>query len=166
MDGDVDHYKMHTEDEKMTFKLVTRLTSLPRVYSLAASSTHVLFYTSGMDPIYSLGSNRFSQLGFDTSTIQALETPTPIDYFSGLGMMDPAHQGMVACGLFHSAVVLGGELYTFGWNKDGRLGWSDNDDNDIISPAVFLDAQGEPIQEDINVMRVACGAAHTLAIDG
>ncbi|KAI7876554.1 RCC1/BLIP-II [Lichtheimia hyalospora FSU 10163] len=167
VDGDVDHYKIQKQDDKMTFKLINRLTTLPRVYSLAASSTHVLFYTSGMDPIYSLGSNRFSQLGFDTSTIQALETPTPIEYFGGLGMMDPDHQGMVACGLFHSAVVLGGDLYTFGWNKDGRLGWHDNDDNDddVISPAVFLDADGEPIQEDINVVRVTCGAAHTLAMD-
>lgn len=160
---------MQKEDDKVTFKLVARLATLPRVYSLAASATHVLFYTAGMDPIYSLGSNRFSQLGFDTSSIQALDTPTPIDYFSGLGMMmDPDHQGMVACGLFHSAVVLGGELYTFGWNKDGRLGWgdNDNDDNDVISPAVFLDAKGDPIQEDISIVRVACGAAHTLAMDG
>ncbi|CDH57463.1 hypothetical protein RO3G_15049 [Lichtheimia corymbifera JMRC:FSU:9682] len=168
VDGNVDHYKMQKEDDKVAFKLVARLATLPRVYSLAASATHVLFYTAGMDPIYSLGSNRFSQLGFDTSSIQALATPTPIDYFSGLGMMmDPDHQGMVACGLFHSAVVLGGELYTFGWNKDGRLGWgdNDNDDNDVISPAVFLDAKGDPIQEDISIVRVACGAAHTLAMD-
>ncbi|KAG0187039.1 hypothetical protein DFQ28_006958 [Apophysomyces sp. BC1034] len=131
---------------------------IPPVRAMAASHTHVLFYTTGNDPIYALGSNRFSQLGQDHHSVQSIDgDPQPIGYFSGLS----STQGTIACGLFHSAVILDGDLYTFGWKKDGRLGWSDDDG--IVGLAVFIDDNNEEIE--INAVKVACGSMHTLVVD-
>lgn len=134
--------------------------SLPPVYAMAASYTHVLFYVAGQDPIYARGSNRFSQLGIEAAQDVAC---APVEFFSGL--LDPSVSGNVSCGLFHSAVVLAGELYTFGWKKDGRLGWGNEAAaDDVISTPVFLDEHNEEVQ--VEIVKVACGGAHTIALDG
>ncbi|KAL9546886.1 hypothetical protein MBANPS3_006449 [Mucor bainieri] len=132
------------------------------VTKMSAAHTHVLFLTDSLDvPVLGFGSNRLSQCGIDYQQ-QELKAPTTIDYFCGL--RDATD---VDCGPFHSAVILGGDVYTFGWSKDGRLGWGStrqDDDDDIISLAVFLDVNDQPIE--INARKVACGSAHTLVLDG
>jgi alpha-tubulin suppressor-like RCC1 family protein len=131
---------------------------LPKVRALAASQTHVLFLTSSLDaPVYAVGSNRFSQLGIDYSQ-QMVDIPTMIDYFGGLS--DVSH---VACGLFHSAVIMAGDVYTFGWDQEGRLGCGVNEEEDIVRLAVFLDAYDQPVE--VSAIQVVCGSAHTVVLD-
>ncbi|KAL0138195.1 regulator of chromosome condensation 1/beta-lactamase-inhibitor protein II [Mucor lusitanicus] len=154
--GQVEHYDIDT--------LSSHKVDLPpdsRVTMMSAAHTHVLFLTDSLDvPVLGYGSNRLSQCGIDYQQ-QELKTPTAIDYFCGL--RDATD---VACGPFHSAVILGGDVYTFGWSKDGRLGWGptrQDDDDDIISLAVFLDVNDQPLE--INATKVVCGSAHTLVLD-
>ncbi|KAK4512892.1 ubiquitin-specific protease doa4 [Mucor velutinosus] len=130
-----------------------------KITKMSAAHTHILLLTDSLDaPVLAFGSNRLSQCGIDYQQ-QELKTPTAIDYFCGL--RDATD---VACGPFHSAVILGGDVYTFGWSKDGRLGWgSTKQDDDIISLAVFLDVNDQPIE--INATKIACGSAHTLVLD-
>lgn len=129
------------------------------VKKLCASNTHVLFLTNDKyTPIYALGSNRFSQLGIDYHGQQETIEPKAIDYFSGLGTVTD-----IACGLFHSAVIVEGDLYTFGLNRDGRLGWGQEQEDDVIACAVFLDSHDQPIEVD--VVKVVCGSSHTLVLD-
>lgn len=132
---------------------------MPPVYSLSASHTHALFYTAGMDPVYGRGSNRFSQLG---QTIDQ-DSCAAIEFFGGLGI--DRQDGMVACGTFHSAVVLAGDLYTFGWRKSGQLGWGVQEEYGIIEMPVFLNEDDQE-EEDVYIVKIACGAEHTVAIDG
>ncbi|KAI8375987.1 regulator of chromosome condensation 1/beta-lactamase-inhibitor protein II [Radiomyces spectabilis] len=139
---------------------VSSLLNLPPVIMLASSTTHVLFYTRGSDPIYALGSNRFSQLGMDFHTVSHLDDPQPVDFFCGLG--SDHENGMVACGPFHSAVILDNTLYTFGWRKYGRLGWHTEDDAVVGLPS-FLDNHSSPV--DVDVVKVACGSNHTIVLD-
>ncbi|KAI8642337.1 regulator of chromosome condensation 1/beta-lactamase-inhibitor protein II [Parasitella parasitica] len=130
-----------------------------RVMKMSAANTQILFLTdSNNTPVYGLGSNRLSQLGMDYQQ-QELTTPSMIEYFCGLSdAID------IACGPFHSAVILGGDVYTFGWSKDGRLGWGMPEENDdLVSLTLFLDANDQPVE--INATKVACGSAHTLVLD-
>ncbi|KAI9320637.1 regulator of chromosome condensation 1/beta-lactamase-inhibitor protein II [Dichotomocladium elegans] len=168
--GHVESYTATVEKTTAMIHFVKRRwADLPHVYAIAASATHVIFSTAGLDPVYALGSNRFSQLGLDTATVQRLDECTPVDFFSGMGMMARTKDGnhehtVVSCGLFHSAVVFAGDLYTFGWNKDGRLGWHDDgEEGEVVMPAVFLDDNDERV--DVHVVKVACGSAHTLVLD-
>lgn len=154
------------DDKKLEF--TSENLSVPPVYSLAASHTHILLYTAGWDPVYGRGSNRFSQLG-QQDIGQECEAPAAIEFFAGLGL--DQENGMVACGLFHSAVALAGDMYTFGWRKSGQLGWgvqdehNDNGDDGIIRMPVFLDQDGQQVEE-LHIVKVACGSEHTVAIDG
>ncbi|KAI7859747.1 regulator of chromosome condensation 1/beta-lactamase-inhibitor protein II [Circinella umbellata] len=160
--GFVDCYQLKKEqDDLFTFK---KRFSIPKVYSMAISFSHVIFYIQeGTDPIFGLNSNRYSQLGFDTTTIQHVDDePIPIDFFSGLMVQKEAS---VACNSFHSAVVIDGELYTFGWKKSGRLGRSvEVDEDDIIGLAEFRDNENQVV-EDVYVIKVVCGINHTMVLD-
>ncbi|KAL9553864.1 hypothetical protein PS6_003738 [Mucor atramentarius] len=151
--GQVVQYNIDTlNSEKLDFPSDCKVTKM------SAANTHILFLTDCLDAsVFGFGSNRLSQLGVDYQQ-QELKTPTAIEYFCGL--RDATD---IACGPFHSAVVLGGDVYTFGWSKDGRLGWGEarqEEDGDIVSLAVFLDVNDQPIE--INAIKVACGSAHTL----
>lgn len=133
--------------------------------SLAASPTHALVYTKD-GRIWARGSNRYGQLGVDPSHTQTLRTFQPIEFFDGLdfGVADVLRQ--VACGPFHSAVIVGGDLYTFGWKQDGRLGWDESqlEEDVMIGLPTFMDSNGQAV--DVTVVQVACGSAHTIAVDG
>ncbi|ORY92291.1 regulator of chromosome condensation 1/beta-lactamase-inhibitor protein II [Syncephalastrum racemosum] len=130
--------------------------------SIAASPTHALVYTKD-GRIWGRGSNRYGQLGTDPSQIQSLDTFQPIEFFDGLDFGQALRQ--VACGPFHSAVIVGGDLYTFGWRQDGRLGWdeSEMEEDVIIGLPTFVDGNDQAI--DVTVVQVACGSAHTIAVD-
>ncbi|CEP11325.1 hypothetical protein [Parasitella parasitica] len=150
--GRVERYSIHDiEHELIKFPY--------KVTKMSAANSHILFLTNSSDaPVYGLGSNRLSQLGIDYQQ-QELGIPSIIEHFCGLtDAID------IACGPFHSAVILGGDVYTFGWSKDGRLGWGKSNENGhVVSLAIFLDVNDQPIE--INATKVACGSAHTLVLD-
>lgn len=140
------------------FKERGSLLALPKVVALVASQTHVLFLTrSHHAPIYGLGSNRFSQLGVDVQQ-QMFDTPIMIEYFCGL-----SDGSSVACSPFHSAVIMGGDVYMFGWDHEGILGCGIEEDQDVVRLAVFLDVCGQPVE--VNAVSVVCGSAHTVVLD-
>ncbi|CEG79241.1 hypothetical protein RMATCC62417_13730 [Rhizopus microsporus] len=130
------------------------IVGLPKVRAICGSSQHVLCLTD--EGIYGIGSNRFSQLGTEPYQEQQQE-PQMIDHFSGLYL----DRVSLACGPFHSVVIIDGDVYTFGLSKDGRLG-SGNSDS-IVDLAVFLDDQGEPIE--VSAVKAVCGSCHTLVLD-
>ncbi|KAI9278091.1 regulator of chromosome condensation 1/beta-lactamase-inhibitor protein II [Sporodiniella umbellata] len=122
------------------------------VASIHTSGDHVLCMTD--TGIFGIGSNRFSQL----ADIEPCQTPVLIEHFSGL----PLNKVSIACGPFHSAVALEGDLYTFGLFKEGRLGWGEKNE-DKVDLAVFLNRDGEEVEVD--AVKVVCGSCHTLVLD-
>ncbi|KAG0760415.1 hypothetical protein G6F62_004537 [Rhizopus arrhizus] len=125
--------------------------ALPKVLSMHGSSEHVLCVTT--EGLFGIGSNRFHQLGTHSTS-----QPVLIEHFEGLDL----GQVSLACGPFHSAVVIGGDLYTFGFQKEGRLGWGEKRD-EVVDLAVFLDGKGQGVE--VNVIKVACGSCHTIVLD-
>ncbi|KAI8980958.1 hypothetical protein BDB01DRAFT_794791 [Pilobolus umbonatus] len=153
MEGAVYQYNVDMSEE--------RVWALPKIRQMTGSNNHVLFFTnSSLYPVYGMGYNRLSQLGLDYQQQEVTE-PVSIEYFCGIGL--PTHG---SCHQFHSAVVIGGDVYTFGWSKDGRLGWGihGDDNDDIISMGIFMDGNNKPM--DVHVIKVSCGINHTIAIDG
>lgn len=132
---------------------------LPPVNAIFASNQHILFLTDSLDvPVYGLGSNKLCQLGILEE--QYIDQPVAIEYFCGL-MAKAEH---ASCGLFHSAVVLNGDVYTFGWSKDGRLGTGNYDKEEVVSLAQYKDELDQPVE--VYAIQVSCGSAHTLVLDG
>lgn len=145
---------------------------LPRVFEMAMSVNHVLFVVEGSPCIYALGNNNYSQLGLDPYRHRFLDDPKPIDFFDGLCYLNQnnynAHSISVACGPFHSAVIINQDLYTFGWKNRGLLAWEeeieDEEDDTIINLACFKTFNNQTIE--VPIIKVACGSTHTVAIDG
>ncbi|KAL0078730.1 regulator of chromosome condensation 1/beta-lactamase-inhibitor protein II [Phycomyces blakesleeanus] len=147
--------------------LVHSIMDIPnRVHDIAASFSHILFYSAGYDPIYALGSNRFSQLGLDYQQSTNIEMPFPIDFFCGLGNPYGTTDGSVSCSPFHSVVILSGEVYTFGLRKDGRLGWgeeeADDCDDSTVGLGVFME---NGVEVQVNAIKSVCGSSHTVVLD-
>lgn len=59
-----------------------------------------------------------------------------------------------------------GDLYTFGWNHFGRLGISLGKDSMVNCAEPSLIEFGGENDIELNVLKVACGSAHTVAITG
>lgn len=123
------------------------------VKSMCGSNAHVLF---SADYLFGLGSNRLSQLGMDFTDCQDVTEPALIEYFCGLGKITD-----MACGPFHTAVIVEGDVYTFGWHKDGRLGRDMGEET--IGLAMFFDNDDESVE--VNAVQVVCGSTHTVVLD-
>eukprot|EP00163_Fabomonas_tropica_P003533 TRINITY_DN1302_c0_g1_i2.p1 TRINITY_DN1302_c0_g1~~TRINITY_DN1302_c0_g1_i2.p1 ORF type:complete len:2219 (+),score=807.59 TRINITY_DN1302_c0_g1_i2:52-6657(+) len=64
---------------------------------------------------------------------------------------------MIGCGSYHTAALTeNGEVYTWGWGEDGRLGHGVEDNE--LTPRMVETLRGE------RVVQVACGGHHTLAL--
>ena len=95
--------------------------SLSKAKAIAAGITHSLVLLENGD-VYSVGSNRNGELGYETSGSYS-NTPAKIP---GLA---PAKA--VAAGSGFSLVLLeNGDLYTFGYNRYSQLGQGDTEDRD------------------------------------
>jgi alpha-tubulin suppressor-like RCC1 family protein len=59
-----------------------------------------------------------------------------------------------------------GDLYTFGWNHLGRLGFPLGKDSAANCAEPSLIEFCSENDEELNVLKVACGSAHTVVITG
>ena len=101
--------------------------------------------------IWAWGNNSRGQLGLGDTTDRT--TPTEITAFHGKRIKS------VACGFRHTMVVLeNGELWATGNNTDAQLGLGDTENR--TRPEQVMALAGK------NVVAVACGGYHTLAMLG
>ncbi|CAI2178449.1 6656_t:CDS:2 [Funneliformis geosporum] len=131
----------------------------PFFLNVVCGENHCLALTKDGE-VYSWGSGRFGQLGHGELT-DLSEKPTVIEFFQGLRVKK------ISCGGWHSAVITdSGDLYTFGWNHFGRLGISFEEGSTMnCAEPSLVEFFGEN-NEELNVLKVACGSAHTVVITG
>ncbi|CAG8688915.1 16472_t:CDS:2, partial [Funneliformis mosseae] len=125
--------------------------------NVVCGENHCLALTKDGE-VYSWGSGRFGQLGHGELT-DSLEKPMVIEFFQGLRVKK------ISCGGWHSAVITDSDdLYTFGWNHFGRLGifFEESSTVNCAEPSL-VEFFGED-NEELNVLKVACGSAHTVVI--
>ena len=149
-DGEVYHVALSGRETPIKMDIAA-------VQGAVASFYHAILYCSSPFAVYGIGSNRFGQLGSPEST-EALQA-IPIAFFDGL----TPTQFQISCGTFHSAFVLDGDVYICGLGTHRSAG---NQDDDQGYP-ILAEFQGKDGKEcDVNIIKVACGAKHIIAIDG
>ncbi|KAI5099056.1 RCC1 and BTB domain-containing protein 2 isoform X1 [Silurus meridionalis] len=120
-----------------------------RVTEVACGSHHTIALTTEGE-VYAWGYNNSGQVGSGSTANQ----PTPRRVSSCLQNKVVVN---IACGQLCSMAVLdNGEIYGWGYNCNGQLGLGNNGNQQ--TPCRIAALQG------INVVQVACGYAHTLAL--
>lgn len=147
-----------------------------RVTQVACGNEHCLLLTE-TGQVFSWGIGSRGQLGHgDLENEQ--EIARQVDSLAGLRVM------LVAAGGWHSSAITEcGDLYTWGWNQSGQLGFctgkntvrakheqaagpkklktEDIDDVTILNaplPVVW------PLEKEVNVKDVGCGSRHTIVL--
>jgi len=103
--------------------------------------------------LWTWGNNNIGQLGINVSGTGSMRC-TPVQEFTGA-----TNWKQVACGYSHTAAIkTDGTLWTWGYNRDGQLGFN---------VAGTGQRRCTPVQEftgATNWKRVSCGSQHTVAI--
>lgn len=103
---------------------------------------------TGNGNIYSRG-----QLGH--GSIENEEEPILVKALEGIRIVSIAAGGWHSCALSEQ-----GDLYTWGWNSNGQLGIGD--EYSVMATPHVVDFG----HEQANVVQVACGTRHTIALSG
>lgn len=115
--------------------------------SVAGGGAHFVLACEGPNKVYALGDNRFGQLG---NTDLGLKHVVPVAFFSSAECFDARIAQMAAGGRHSVALADDGSAYVWGWDSVQEC---------VVEPApVLFDDE----HVDIDVVEVACGAAHTL----
>ncbi|KAG6612606.1 E3 ubiquitin-protein ligase HERC4 [Phytophthora cinnamomi] len=127
-----------------------------RVQHVAAGWAHSALVSTTGD-VFTFGWGLYNQLGHG-STQNELE-PVVVDALQGLD----SDVVQVACGNWHTAALTAsGDLYTWGWGKDGQLGHRDAKATQVFPRVVnVLSASSDEAQD---VLSLACGHRFTLAL--
>ncbi len=121
---------------------------LTNVASVAAGASHSLALKND-GSLWAFGSNEFGQLGSPTNSGSLVANPVPTQVLSDVIA--------IAAGRFHSlALKSDGSLWSFGLNVSGQLGTVTNSGTNSANPS--------PIQVLTNVVAIAAGGSHSLAL--
>ena len=118
-----------------------------KVAKLSCGSDHALFVADN-GAVYSRGVGTRGQLGHGELLPRA--GPCIIEALWGVAIKD------IACGLWHSVALSScGDVYSWGWNKDGQLGHS-SDSHVVMLPQLP--------ELEVVCTAVSCGARHTAVV--
>lgn len=147
-----------------------------RVTQVACGSEHCLLLTE-TGQVFSWGMGSRGQLGHgDLESVQ--EFARQVDSLAGLRVT------LVAAGNWHSAAVTEcGDLYTWGWNQSGQLGFCTGENrvqanlDQATSPKKLKTENTDeftilnvplpvvwPLEQEVNVVDVGCGSRHTIVL--
>ncbi|XP_064631584.1 RCC1 domain-containing protein 1-like [Lineus longissimus] len=130
------------------------------VRTVTCGKEHTLLLT-GYGSVYSLGAGSRAQLGLGNVDVDPVKSPRLIESLEGIII------NQLSAGGWHSAAVSdGGDLYLWGWNESGQLGFPSKsvehspgrDDVSFLPTPTLLDIGEEEIK------KVACGSRHTAAL--
>jgi len=160
-------FDINEDDSKddMVNSILFRINSIDSgisILELSCGKEHVLLL-SKHGTAYSYGIGSRGQLGH--GTVETEKTPRLVEALEGVKVT------CLAAGGWHSAAVVDGDLYTWGWNESGQLGLptlkigegSSRSSEDAVG------IQAEPrctfdVSEEISVTSVSCGSRHTLCL--
>eukprot|EP00850_Spirogloea_muscicola_P006477 SM000030S11486 [mRNA] locus=s30:883932:890292:- [translate_table: standard] len=129
-------------------RLVAGLSS-QRVRAVAAAKHHTVVATEGGD-VYSWGSNREGRLGYNS--VDSQPTPRKVSTLR-------SRVSLVAASNKHTAVITdGGEVFTWGCNSEGQLGYGTCNSASNCTPRVVESLKGK------RVMAVAAAKYHTVVL--
>ncbi|CAH0494034.1 unnamed protein product [Peronospora farinosa] len=133
------------------------LPSEVHVKHIAAGWAHsALISTTG--EVFTFGWGLYNQLGHGSPQNEL--RPVIVDALRGLD----SDVVQVACGNWHTAALTAsGDLYTWGWGKDGQLAHEASVSMQVIPRVVSVLSSPAASDDAKDVMAVACGNRYTLA---
>ncbi|XP_054718760.1 RCC1 domain-containing protein 1-like [Uloborus diversus] len=131
------------------------------ICEVACGKEHVLLL-SDSGQVISFGNGSRGQLGH--GNIENIDAPKLLESLDGIVVKN------IAAGGWHSAAISGeGDLYMWGWNESGQLGFPCNEVHEHILPKEEIETicclpKFLEFQNDNNVLKVSCGSRHTACI--
>lgn len=123
------------------------------IKDVACGKEHGLLLTA-TGSVLAWGGGSRGQLGH--GDLESSDVPSEVEALSGLRVVK------IAAGGWHSAALTDeGDLYTWGWNKQGQLAFPLLSD-DIEGVSVLPVPRAVELPEDVFVEDVSCGASHTV----
>lgn len=144
------------DDEELLYSKPTRIKSSPDtqpIVQIACGHYHFLFLTND-GKVYVMGNNDYGQLGLGT-TKNIVAQPVYLKSLQGIPVMQ------IACGAYHSMVLtVSGNIFSFGKNDFGQLGFGDTEDRSYPMNLKFLNF--------LKARYISCGENFTavLTLDG
>ncbi|XP_018321159.1 probable E3 ubiquitin-protein ligase HERC3 isoform X2 [Agrilus planipennis] len=134
---------------------------IPNLKDFCVGNEHcILLDTTGN--VYSFGRGSRGQLGHGNLNDES--EPKLVEALAGIKIISVASGGWHSC-----ALSADGDLYIWGWNSNGQLGLASKDSHSAATEAVSVMATPHPVelfgnQVDSNVVQMACGSRHTIAL--
>ncbi|CAH0480186.1 unnamed protein product [Peronospora belbahrii] len=154
------HGQLGTGSEIKQFNALS-LVTLPHnvhVKRIAAGWAHNAFISTTGE-VFTFGWGQYNQLGHG-STQDELR-PVVVDALRGLD----SDVVQVACGNWHTAALTAsGDLYTWGWGKDGQLAHEASVATQVLPRVVNVSSSLGVSDDGQDVMAIACGNRFTLAV--
>ena len=121
-----------------------------KIKRVSVGSDHAVLLTE-TQMLYSYGLGTHGQLG--TGDLLPRDHPCLIEALAGLNITH------ISSGYWHSlALSQFGDIYSWGWNKDGQLGHTPNE---IIVPIPYLI---ERIEDNVMFKTISCGTRHSSGV--
>lgn len=125
-----------------------------KIKDVACGKEHGVLLTEE-GSVLTWGGGSRGQLG--TGDLESSETLYEVEALSGLRVV------AISAGGWHTAVITDeGDLYTWGWNKQGQLGFPTVDIEKENGISVLATPKPVDLTENMMVEQVACGASHTI----
>jgi alpha-tubulin suppressor-like RCC1 family protein len=126
-------------------------------------ANHSCIITAG-GKLMTFGSGMHGELGH--GLIQEVGEPAIVESLLGVGGMLPSgeFQGIVCidCGDWHTVALSStGDVYSWGWNVHGALGFKTELGSVLAEPQLVPDAE---VDEGDSIVSVGCGSRYTLAL--
>uniref|UniRef100_M4C452 RCC1-like domain-containing protein n=1 Tax=Hyaloperonospora arabidopsidis (strain Emoy2) TaxID=559515 RepID=M4C452_HYAAE len=129
-----------------------------RVHHIAAGWAHSAL-VSTIGEVFTFGWGLYNQLGHGCTQDEPL--PVAVDALHGLD----SDVVQVACGNWHTAALTAsGDMYTWGWGRDGQLGHEHSITTQVLPRVVNVLSSIEASKTAQDVTAIACGSRLTIAV--
>ncbi|CEG37205.1 FOG: RCC1 domain [Plasmopara halstedii] len=145
-------------EKQLTTPALVEMPANVQAQSIAAGWAHnAIISTSG--EVFTFGWGLYNQLGHG-STHNELQ-PLAVEALRGLD----SDIAQVACGTWHTAALTAsGDLYTWGWKRDGQLGPRDPLTPQVLPSVVNILSGSSTNNNDDDITAIACGNRCTVAL--
>ncbi|KAF1317060.1 E3 ubiquitin-protein ligase herc4, partial [Globisporangium splendens] len=150
-----------SEDELLSSPAIVSLPNVQKMAAIAAGLAHTAVLTANGD-IHTCGWGLYQQLGHGST--QDERKPRVVEALRDLDASCGGPIVQIACGSWHTAArTQDGDVYTWGWGKDGQLGHAGARTSQAL-PRVVSDGYFDADEAGRKAIDVACGVRHTLVL--
>ncbi|GAA5910378.1 uncharacterized protein JCM6883_002986 [Sporobolomyces salmoneus] len=143
------------QPHKLSLPFYPSTSSSPEhISSISAGASHFLILASPSCRLFSLGDNRYGQLGVNSTHVSSSSdhpSPQHVDAFDGLRI------SQISAGAFHSVVLTeGGQVYFFGSDQRGQCGGTGGGSEPALNDTIEEKQDGGGEENEANEIVQVC----------